>query len=263
MEALGYDEVWIAEHHFNATATSPSPFAILAHLAARTSRLRLGSAAVLLPFRDPVLVVEDVATVDILSGGRFDLGVARGGPFPEQNKHFGVGPDEARARTSEAPTLVQRLLTEDEVSFDGTFYKADGVALTPKPLQRPVPTFYATSTTDSIGLAARHGYGLMTAAPAPLARACGSVRLYREAAWGVAWRCPSPQPSSRKRGEGTGRHPQGASDRARQRAVIEAQRRQVGALCCPSPRPSPGQVPTLSSSPSEDWGARTLVEGRG
>jgi alkanesulfonate monooxygenase SsuD/methylene tetrahydromethanopterin reductase-like flavin-dependent oxidoreductase (luciferase family) len=185
VEALGYDEAWIAEHHFNATATSPSPFPIVAHLAARTSRLRLGTAAVLLPFRDPVLVAEDVATVDILSGGRFDLGVARGGPFPEQNRHFGVGPDEARARTSEALALIQRLLAEDEVTFDGAFYKADGVVLHPKPLQRPVPTYYATSTTGSIALAARHGYGLMTAAPAPLSRAYESVRLYRQAAPGI------------------------------------------------------------------------------
>jgi alkanesulfonate monooxygenase SsuD/methylene tetrahydromethanopterin reductase-like flavin-dependent oxidoreductase (luciferase family) len=185
VEALGYDEAWIAEHNFNATATSPSPFPILAHLAARTSRLRRGTAAVLLAFRDPVLVAEDVVTVDILSGGRFDLGIARGGPFPEQNRHFGVGPDEARARTAEALALIQRLPCEHEVSFDGAFYKADGVVLTPKPLQRPVPTFYATSTTDSIGLAARHGYGLMTAAPAPLSRAAESVRLYREAVPGA------------------------------------------------------------------------------
>lgn len=127
VEALGYDEAWVAEHHFNAAASSASPVAILAHLATRTSRIRIGSAAVLLPFRDPILVAEDAATLDILSNGRFDFGVAKGGPFPVQNKHFHVGKEEARARTCEALALVEKLLYEESVSFDGRYYKAEGV----------------------------------------------------------------------------------------------------------------------------------------
>lgn len=87
VETLGFDEAWVAEHHFNPNASSPSCLAVLAYLAAKTTRLRLGSAAVLLPFRNPIQVAEDVATVDILSEGRFDFGIAKGGPFPIQNKH--------------------------------------------------------------------------------------------------------------------------------------------------------------------------------
>jgi alkanesulfonate monooxygenase SsuD/methylene tetrahydromethanopterin reductase-like flavin-dependent oxidoreductase (luciferase family) len=181
VESLGFDEAWVAEHHFNAAASSSSPLPILAHLATRTSRIRLGSAAVLLPFHDPITVAEDVATIDILSNGRFDFGVAKGGPFPVQNKHFHVPPEEARARTWEALTLIQRLLHEDrEVSFEGAFFKADGVELIPKPLQRPVPTFFATSTADAVRLAAEHGYGLMAAPPFPLARVRQSAQLYRD-----------------------------------------------------------------------------------
>jgi alkanesulfonate monooxygenase SsuD/methylene tetrahydromethanopterin reductase-like flavin-dependent oxidoreductase (luciferase family) len=181
VESLGFDEAWVAEHHFNAAASSSSPLPILAHLATRTSRIRLGSAAVLLPFHDPINVAEAVATIDILSDGRFDFGIAKGGPFPVQNKHFHVRSEEARARTWEALTLIQRLLHEDrEVSFEGAFFKADGVELIPKPLQRPVPTFFATSTADTVRLAAEHGYGLMAAPPFPLARVRQSVQLYRD-----------------------------------------------------------------------------------
>lgn len=181
-EALGLDEAWVAEHHFNAMATSASPLAVLAHLAARTSSIRLGSAAVLLPFHNPITVAEDIATVDILTGGRFDLGIARGGPFPLQNKHFRVGVEEARARTWEAFAFIQKLLYEDEVSFEGNFFAGDQVELIPKPLQKPIPTFFATSNTDTIKLAAASDHGLMAAPAFPLAQVRKNVAVYREAA---------------------------------------------------------------------------------
>lgn len=182
VEGLGFDEAWVAEHHFNAGATSASPFPILAYLAARTSRIRLGSAAVLLPFHDPILVAEEAATLDILSNGRFDLGVAKGGPFPLQNRHFHVSPDEARGRTCEALALIQRLLHDDQVSFEGTYFKGEGVELVPKPVQRPFPTYFATSTPDMVKLAAENGYALMAGPPFPLAHVRESVQLARAVA---------------------------------------------------------------------------------
>ena len=91
VEKLGFDDAWVAEHHFNPDAASASCLAVLAYLAARTTRIRLGSAASLLLFHNPTEIAEDAATIDILSGGRFDFGVAKGGPFPTQNKHFGIG----------------------------------------------------------------------------------------------------------------------------------------------------------------------------
>lgn len=182
VEALGFDEAWVAEHHFNPDASSPSCLAILAHLAARTTRIRLGSAAVLLPFRNPIQVAEDAATVDILSDGRFDFGIAKGGPFPIQNKHFGVSKDDSRAKALEALSLIQKLLTEDGVRFDGQFFKADDVTLTPKPVQTPIPTFIATSTADAVKLAAERGYGVMAGPPFPLESVRETLRLYLETA---------------------------------------------------------------------------------
>ncbi|HTV32957.1 MAG TPA: LLM class flavin-dependent oxidoreductase [Methylocella sp.] len=182
IEALEFDEVWVAEHHFNPNAASPSCLSILAYLAARTSRIRLGSAAVLLPFRNPIHVAEDVATLDLLSQGRFNFGVAKGGPFPIQNKHFHANPDESRTKMIEALSLIQMLLTMDAVQFEGKFYKADGVSLTPKPWQTPIPTFIATSSADTVTLAAAHGYGIMGGPPFPVEDLRQSLNLYREIA---------------------------------------------------------------------------------
>jgi alkanesulfonate monooxygenase SsuD/methylene tetrahydromethanopterin reductase-like flavin-dependent oxidoreductase (luciferase family) len=180
VEKLGFDEAWVAEHHFNPDAASASCLAILAYLAARTVRIRLGSAASLLPFHDPVHIAEDVATLDILSDGRFDFGVAKGGPFPSQNKHFGVGGEDSRAKMLEALSLIEKLLTQDDVCFKGQFFHADDVSLTPKPLQKPLPTFIATSTPDMVKLAAERDYGVMAGPPFPLERVRDILRLYRD-----------------------------------------------------------------------------------
>jgi alkanesulfonate monooxygenase SsuD/methylene tetrahydromethanopterin reductase-like flavin-dependent oxidoreductase (luciferase family) len=182
IEALGFNEAWVAEHHFNANAASPSSLPILSYLAARTSRLRLGSAAILLAFRDPVLVAEDVATLDILSNGRFNFGIAKGGPFPHQNKHFGLTPEEARQKTKEALSFIQKLLYEDNASFDGDFFKTKSVELFPKPIQTPIPTFVATSTPDMISMAAEQDYGLLAGPPFPLATIKDYLHLYRSIA---------------------------------------------------------------------------------
>lgn len=181
-EDLGYEEAWVAEHHFNPGAASPSCLALLAHLAGQTSRIRLGSAAVLLPFRDPITVAEDVATVDILSGGRLNLGVAKGGPFPVQNKHFHADKESARARMLEALTVIEKLLYAPAVTFKGDFFDLDGVELVPKPVQAPIPTFLATATAEALRLAAARGYGVMAAPPFPLDGARKSLDIYRGAA---------------------------------------------------------------------------------
>lgn len=185
VEALGFEEAWVAEHHFNPDAASPSILALLAYLAGVTSTIRLGSAAVLLPFRNPIQVAEDVATIDILSGGRFDFGVARGGPFPLQNKHFHADKDISRDMTIEALELIRRLFAEEEVSFYGQHYQVDGVRLAPKPLQKDMPLWIATTTPEAIRYAARKGIGVMGGSPFPLQKVVDIVETYRDAAPGV------------------------------------------------------------------------------
>jgi alkanesulfonate monooxygenase SsuD/methylene tetrahydromethanopterin reductase-like flavin-dependent oxidoreductase (luciferase family) len=184
-EALGFEEAWVAEHHFNPDSASPSILALLSYLAGVTSRIRLGSAAVLLAFRNPIQVAEDVATIDVLSGGRFDFGVAKGGPFPVQNQHFQVAKDSSRDMMLEALELIQRLLYEGRVTFSGTHYSCEDIALAPRPLQHPIPTYVATTTEAAIRHAAAKGYGVMGASPFPIERLVRIVETYREAAPGV------------------------------------------------------------------------------
>jgi len=181
-EAIGFDEAWVAEHHFNPDALSPAGLTTLAYLAAKTQHMRLGSAAVLLPYHSPLKIAEEVVTLDLLSDGRFDFGVSKGGPFPLQNKHFGIDPAQSRAQMAEALTLITRLFYEDDIHFEGQFYRAEGVTLTPKPLQQPIPIYMATSTRETVLSAAHHGYGIMAGPPFPLAQVRDSISLYRNLA---------------------------------------------------------------------------------
>ncbi|MBW4467770.1 MAG: LLM class flavin-dependent oxidoreductase [Pegethrix bostrychoides GSE-TBD4-15B] len=178
-EALGFEEAWITEHHFSDFHVSPSIMVLMAYLAGVTSRIRLGTAAVLLAFHNPVTVAEDVATLDHLSQGRLLLGVAKGGPFPEQNQHFGIAMSESRRRMLEALELLEKLLYGSEVSFDGTYYQCDRLTVHPKPLQAHIPVYLATSDREAIELAALHSFGLMGGAPFSLNRLKTNLAQYR------------------------------------------------------------------------------------
>jgi len=178
-EALGFEEAWITEHHFSDFHVSPSITVLMAYLAGITSRIQLGSAAVLLAFHNPVTVAEDIATLDHLCNGRLLLGVAKGGLFPEQNQHFGVPMSESRARMLEALVLVEKLLYGTEVSFAGKYYQCDRLTLHPKPLQAHIPVYLATSDQNAIELAALHSFGLMGAAPFSLDRLKANLAQYR------------------------------------------------------------------------------------
>ncbi len=181
-EAVGFDEAWIAEHHFDPHAVSPSILVLMGHLAGVTTRLRIGSAAVLLPFRNPIQVAEDIATIDILSDGRFNFGVARGGPFPGQNEHFGIDRSCSRRAMLESLTLIKRLLYEQHVHFSGEFYNAENVTITPRPVQVPVPTWIASMSDEGVRYAARHGMGVMATLLAAPEKLGTMVKTYREAA---------------------------------------------------------------------------------
>ncbi|MCU0550895.1 MAG: LLM class flavin-dependent oxidoreductase [Leptolyngbya sp. Prado105] len=179
-EELGFEEAWVTEHHFDEFHVSPSILMLLAHLAGVTDRIRLGSAAVLLAFHNPIQIAEEIATLDHLSQGRFAFGVARGGPFPDQNKHFATSMGDARAKTLEAMELVWKLLYESEVSFQGQFYHCDRVTLSPKPVQNPIPAWIASGDDDAIAFAAEHSFGLMGGAPFSLQKLKTTLAKYRQ-----------------------------------------------------------------------------------
>ncbi|AFZ60278.1 LLM class flavin-dependent oxidoreductase [Anabaena cylindrica FACHB-243] len=179
-ENLDFEEAWVSEHHFNESNLSPSLLLLMAHLAGITSTIRLGTGAVLLPFHDPIRVAEDIATLDNLCSGRLAFGVAKGGPFPEQNKHFGVLMSESRVRMVEAIALIQKLLYETDVSFNGQFYQCDRLTVYPQPLQKPIPVYIASGDDDTIEYAAQNSFGLMGGPPFSLTRLKNTVSKYRQ-----------------------------------------------------------------------------------
>jgi alkanesulfonate monooxygenase SsuD/methylene tetrahydromethanopterin reductase-like flavin-dependent oxidoreductase (luciferase family) len=178
-EALGFEEAWITEHHFSDVHVNPSITVLLAYLAGITSRIRLGSAAVLLAFHNPITVAEDIAMLDHLCQGRLLLGVAKGGPFPEQNQHFGIGMGESRSRMLEGLELLEKLLYNQDVSFAGQYYQCHHLTIHPQPLQSHIPVYVATSDREAIELAACHSFGLMGGAPFSLDRLKANLATYR------------------------------------------------------------------------------------
>jgi probable F420-dependent oxidoreductase len=131
-EELGFDSVWMEEHHGIRDHYWPSPMVVLAGFASNTSRIQLGTDVVVLPFYHPVRIAEDAAMVDVMSGGRLTLGVAIG-YRPAEFAAFGVSLDRRGARFEEQITIMRRLWSEESVSFDGEFFTLEDVRLEPKP----------------------------------------------------------------------------------------------------------------------------------
>jgi len=159
-DELGFSHVWLAEHHFADDAHNCSAMPILAAVAARTRRIRVGTYIILLAFHHPILVAEDAATLDLLSNGRFDLAVGAG-PMPVECEVFGLQPKESFARTYEALEVVQKCWTEEVFSHHGRYFHFDNVRMTTKPVQRPhPPILMAAGGPQSAQKAAQRGYGL-------------------------------------------------------------------------------------------------------
>ena len=136
-EDLGFDSVWMEEHHSVTNHYWPSPLPVLAGFATRTSRMRLGTDILVAPFYHPVRLAEDTAMLDVISGGRFVLGVAIGYK-PDEFALYGVELEKRGARFEEQLAIMNGLWTQESVSFAGTYYRVDG-RLEPKPLTRPHP----------------------------------------------------------------------------------------------------------------------------
>jgi probable F420-dependent oxidoreductase len=133
-EELGFDSVWMEEHHGVVNHYWPSPLMVLAGFATRTSRLLLGTNIAVLPFYHPVRAAEDAAMLDVMSGGRFIFGIAIG-YRPDEFALYGAPLERRGARLAEAMRLMRRLWTEDEVTFAGEYYQLERARLQPKPIQ--------------------------------------------------------------------------------------------------------------------------------
>ena len=136
-EELGFDSVWMEEHHSVTNHYWPSPLTVLAGFATRTSRMTLGTDIVVAAFHHPVRLAEDVAMLDVMSGGRFILGIAIGYK-PDEFALYGVDLEKRGARFEEQLAIMQGLWTQEQIQFKGTYYTLQG-RLEPKPVQQPHP----------------------------------------------------------------------------------------------------------------------------
>ncbi|MEM2071582.1 MAG: LLM class flavin-dependent oxidoreductase [Nitrososphaerota archaeon] len=156
-ERLGFESVLISEHHLTQDGYFPSPLVVAAGLASVTRRIKVGTAVVLVPLHSPVEVAESASVVDVMSRGRLILGLGMG-YRPEEFALYNVPRSERGARTEEGIILIRKLLSEENVSFEGRFYRLKGVTITPRPVQKPSPPIWiAAKYEPAIRRAARLG----------------------------------------------------------------------------------------------------------
>src|SRR5258708_20598177 len=161
MGKSGFDAVWLAEHHFTAFSVCPSVDMLGPLAAARTKRLRIGTAVSLAALYHPLRLAEEVALLDMLSGGRVNWGAGRGFAHSEFTA-FGVPPEESAERFREAVEIVLKAWTQERFSFQGAHFNFDGIEVLPKPLQQPhPPTWMAATPESAIDWAASRGLAIL------------------------------------------------------------------------------------------------------
>jgi len=164
LERLGFDRVWITEHHFGDYGGSiPHPPAFLAAIACKTSRIRLGVAVAVLPLNNPIHLAESYGMVDVLSNGRLDFGIGKGSE-PIEYLRFGARREEGTQRMIEGAEILRQAWSDEPVNFHGEFFNYDDVRVLPKPVQRPHPPIWvgATRTEETFRWAGKNGFHLMT-----------------------------------------------------------------------------------------------------
>jgi alkanesulfonate monooxygenase SsuD/methylene tetrahydromethanopterin reductase-like flavin-dependent oxidoreductase (luciferase family) len=183
-EQLGYNSAWLGEHHFNSLGVLSCPDLALAYIAARTKHIRLAPAVTVLPIHHPIRVAEQWATLDLLSGGRVDFATGRGYDRGEYLP-FKAPFDDNAAAFAEGLDVLQRLWSSDQpISHHGKYYDFANIAITPQPVQRPIPIGIASFSRPTIELAGRYGFGLVIAAFAAtitLGGVAQAVGYYQEA----------------------------------------------------------------------------------
>lgn len=181
-ESLGYHSAWFAEHHFNDYGICPTPPVLASFVAARTTTLRLGMGVSLLPLHHPVDLAEQLAVLDVVSGGRLDVGVGRGGTLQDYQT-FRSDRAESRMRVEEGIALMQQCWRGEPFDFQGHFHSAERLHVRPRPVQRPhPPLFIAANSEDSVFSAARLGLPTLSSFFVPMNELRKRREMYRDAA---------------------------------------------------------------------------------
>ena len=160
MDETGYDAVWLAEHHFSTYSVCPSVHIMGTHIAAHTKRLRIGTAVSLAGFYHPLRLAEEVALLDVISGGRVNWGAGRGFD-PTEHQVFGVEPKDSYDKFRESVDIVLAAWNNEKVTYNGKFWQFDNVEVLPKPHQDPMPVWIAASSQGAMSWAAKCGHSIM------------------------------------------------------------------------------------------------------
>jgi len=179
-EPLGFDTIWSAEHHFDYYSILPDNLQVLSYLAGRTSRIRLGSAAIILPWNDPLRVTEKICMLDALCDGRFVLGLGRGLARMEY-RIFGVDMNESRDRFIESARMVLNALRTGYIEGEGPFYKQVRAEIRPRPSRSFDGRIYCVAMSpDTAPVAAELGARMMFFIQFALDKHLPGVEIYRE-----------------------------------------------------------------------------------
>ena len=182
-DELGFDRVWVVEHHFlEEYSHSSAPELMLTAIAMQTERIRIGHGAVVcIPqINHPVRVAERAAFLDVLSRGRLDVGTARSSTWTELGG-FGVAPDHTKASWDEFVHALPRMWTEERFNWDGCAFSMPERSILPKPYQDPHPPMWVAVTSPGTELdAARRGMGCLGVSAASFSSQEKIVRNYRE-----------------------------------------------------------------------------------
>src|SRR3989449_7425105 len=178
-EALGFRNIWLAEHHFSTYGYLSRPVQLATYIAAKTTRLRVGTAVIVVPLHHPLVVAEEIATLDLLAGGRIDVGLGRGYQHYEFER-LGLELESGRARWDESVDIILKAFEGKPFSYDGKIFKIPETTIFPQPLQKPRPPIWITAQSpDSVEGAVRRGFNVLTGGfGGPPARMAGLRRLF-------------------------------------------------------------------------------------
>jgi alkanesulfonate monooxygenase SsuD/methylene tetrahydromethanopterin reductase-like flavin-dependent oxidoreductase (luciferase family) len=184
-DRLGFDAVWLAEHHFTVYGRLPSPITYLTWIGARTQQIGLGTAVIEAPYYHPLRLAEDAALLDVLSHGRVRLGVGSGARMKaEEFVKFGLPIEEKSARTLEVIDVLQQGLAQPSIQFEGDWYRYQGVEINPRPAQKANDLIWVAASQSTVEVAGERGYGLLIPRVGNGGTHRDLIRRYRTAANG-------------------------------------------------------------------------------
>src|SRR6266508_3456889 len=160
-EGLGYRNVWLAEHHFSTYGYLSRPAQVATYIAAKTARIRVGTAVIVVPLHHPLVVAEEIATLALLAPGRLDIGLGRGYQHYEFER-FGLELESGRARWEESVDVILKALAGGRFSYEGKLYRIPETTIFPQ-LEGPRPPIWITAQSpDSVEGAVRRGFNVLT-----------------------------------------------------------------------------------------------------